>query len=87
MLQLRFALCFALSLRAAKQSVIQAPSPLTRKKILSSVVSNLKIKFSILKARVSVHQICKFERKESRHRIFSSDEAVANEAKERICNT
>ena len=58
MLQLRFA--------TAKQSVIQAPSPLTRKvdlrkKLMHKTKFN-KTKFSTLKAQVSVHQI-RFRRK------------------------
>ena len=61
LLQLCLALCFALSLRAAKQSVIQAPSPLTRKadlrkKLMHNTKFN-KTKFSALKIQVSVSKI------------------------------
>ena len=55
-----------LCLATAKQSVIQAPSPLTRKvdlrkKLMHKTKFN-KTKFSTLKAQVSVHQI-QFRRK------------------------
>ena len=44
-------------------------------------------RFDIFKVRVSASQICKFnakfERKKSRRSIFTSDEAAANEARER----